>query len=83
MKRYVCSIDNKVVLEADKILVKKNKNLRLIIYNGLMTRHPMHLHGHHFRLMNVNGNYAPQKNIIEITPVETDKPGFNGNAAGD
>ncbi|MGO8056137.1 hypothetical protein, partial [Rhizobium leguminosarum] len=36
MNRYVWSLDNKVVSEADKILVKKGENLRLIIFNGSM-----------------------------------------------
>ncbi|MBK5285736.1 MAG: multicopper oxidase domain-containing protein, partial [Bacteroidia bacterium] len=49
MNRYVWSLDNKVVSEADKILIKKGENIRLIIYNNSMMRHPMHLHGHDFR----------------------------------
>lgn len=52
MNRYVWSMNNKVVSEADKILIKKGENPRLIIYNGSMMRHPMHLHGHDFRVLN-------------------------------
>ncbi len=82
MNRYVWSLDNKVVSEADKILVKKGENLRLIIYNGSMMRHPMHLHGHDFRVLNGQGDYAPLKNIIDIMPMETDTLEFNANAEG-
>ena len=46
MNRYVWSLDNKVVSEADKILIKKGENVRIILYNNSMMRHPMHLHGH-------------------------------------
>lgn len=83
MNRYVWSMDNKVVSEADKILVKKGENLRLIIYNGSMMRHPMHLHGHDFRVINGQGEYAPLKNIIDIMPMETDTLEFNANVDGD
>lgn len=83
MNRYVWSLNNKVVSEADKISVKKGENLRLIIHNGSMMRHPMHLHGHDFRLLNGKGEYAPLKNIIDIMPMETDTLEFNANADGD
>jgi FtsP/CotA-like multicopper oxidase with cupredoxin domain len=83
MNRYVWSMNNKVVSEADKILVKKGENLRLIIYNGSMMRHPMHLHGHDFRVLNGQGEYAPLKNIIDIMPMETDTLEFNANVEGD
>ena len=83
MNRYVWSMDNKVVSEADKIFVKKGENLRLIIHNGSMMRHPMHLHGHDFRVLNGQGEFAPLKNIIDIMPMETDTLEFNANAYGD
>lgn len=83
MNRYVWSMNNKVVSEADKILIKKGENLRLIIYNGSMMRHPMHLHGHDFRVINGQGAYAPLKNIIDIMPMETDTLEFNANVEGD
>ncbi len=83
MNRYVWSLDNKVVSEADKILIKKGENIRIVIYNGSMMRHPMHLHGHDFRLLNGQGEYAPLKNIVDIMPMETDTLEFNANADGD
>jgi FtsP/CotA-like multicopper oxidase with cupredoxin domain len=72
MNRYVWSLNNKVVSETDKILVKKGETVRMIIYNGSMMRHPMHLHGHDFRLLNGQGDFAPLKNIVDIMPMETD-----------
>jgi FtsP/CotA-like multicopper oxidase with cupredoxin domain len=83
MNRYVWSMDNKVVSEADKILIKKGENVRMIIYNGSMMRHPMHLHGHDFRLLNGKGENAPLKNIVDIMPMETDTLEFNANVDGD
>ena len=83
MNRYVWSMDNKVVSEADRILIKKGENVRIVIYNGSMMRHPMHLHGHDFRLLNGKGDYAPLKNIVDIMPMETDTLEFNANVEGD
>ena len=83
MNRYVWSLNNKVISEADKILIKKGENVRIILYNGSMMRHPMHLHGHDFRLLNGQGDYAPLKNIVDIMPMETDTLEFNANAEGD
>ena len=83
MNRYVWSMDNQVVSESDKILIKKGENVRMIIYNGSMMRHPMHLHGHDFRVLNGQGDNAPLKNIIDIMPMETDTLEFNANMEGD
>jgi FtsP/CotA-like multicopper oxidase with cupredoxin domain len=83
MNRYVWSLDNKVVSETDKILIKKGENVRLVLYNGSMMRHPMHLHGHDFRVLNGKGDYAPLKNTLDIMPMETNTIEFNANAEGD
>ena len=83
MNRYVWSLDNKVVSEADKILIKKGENVRIVLFNGSMMRHPMHLHGHDFRVLNGQEENAPLKNIIDIMPMETDTIEFNANVKGD
>ena len=46
-------------------------------------RHPMHLHGHDFRLLNGQGDFSPLKNIVDIMPMETDVFEFNANVEGD
>jgi CopA family copper-resistance protein len=83
MNRYVWSIDNRVVSETDKILIKKGENVRIILYNNTMMRHPMHLHGHDFRLLNGQEEYAPMKNIIDIMPMELDTLEFAATESGD
>jgi hypothetical protein len=83
MNRYVWSLDNKVVSETDKILIKKGEIVRIVLYNGSMMRHPMHLHGHDFRIINGNGEYAPLKNTLDIMPMETDTIEFLANVEGD
>ena len=80
MNRYVWSIDNKTVSESDKILIRKGENVRIILYNGTMMRHPMHLHGHFFRVLNGQGEYSPLKNTLDIMPMETDTLEFAPDA---
>jgi CopA family copper-resistance protein len=83
MNRYVWSMDNKVISETDKILIKKGENVRITLYNGSMMRHPMHLHGHDFRIINGQGDYAPLKNVMDLMPMETNVIEFNANVEGD
>jgi len=82
MNRYVWSLDNKVVSESDKILIKKGEILRIVLHNNSMMRHPMHLHGHDFRVINGNGDYAPMKNIMDIMPMETNTIEFAASEDG-
>jgi FtsP/CotA-like multicopper oxidase with cupredoxin domain len=83
MNRYVWSMDGKVLSEVDKILIKKGENVKIVLYNNSMMRHPMHLHGHDFRVLNGQGDFAPLKNVLDIMPMETDTIEFNANLEGD
>ena len=82
MNRYVWTLDNKTVNESDRIMIQRGENLRIILTNNSMMRHPMHLHGHDFRVVNAQGNYAPLKNVIDIMPMETDTIEFAANQEG-
>jgi hypothetical protein len=83
MNRYVWTINNKTVSESDKILIRKGENVRIILYNNTMMRHPMHLHGHYFRVLNGQGDYSPLKNTLDIMPMETDTIEFAATESGD
>jgi CopA family copper-resistance protein len=83
MNRYVWTLDNKAVSESDKILIKKGENVRIILYNNSMMRHPMHLHGHDFRVLNQYGGRSPLKNVLDIMPMETDTLEFRASESGD
>lgn len=83
MNRYVWSMDNKVLSESDKIPVKQGEVLRITLYNNSMMRHPMHLHGYDFRLLNDFGDYSPLKNVVDIMPMETNVLEFEADKEGD
>lgn len=71
MLRYIWSFDDKPLSKSDKILIKKGEVVRFKMFNNTMMRHPMHLHGHFFRLINAQGAYAPLKHTFDIQPMET------------
>lgn len=79
MNRYVWTVNNRVISEHDKILIRSGQNVRIVITNNSMMRHPMHLHGHFFRVLNGQGDYSPLKNVIDIMPMETDTIEFNAS----
>lgn len=83
MNRYVWTIGNRTVSESDKIWIKQGENVRIIMENASMMRHPMHLHGHFFRVLNGQGAYAPLKNVLDIMPMETDTFEFAATESGD
>lgn len=79
MNRYVWTLNNKTISESDKVLIKKGENIRIVVTNNSMMRHPMHLHGHFFRILNGQGDYAPLKNVLDIMPMETDTIEFHAS----
>ncbi|MCT3897222.1 multicopper oxidase domain-containing protein [Elizabethkingia anophelis] len=83
MRRYVWSLDNKTVIETDKIKIKRGEVVRITLYNNSMMRHPMHLHGHDFRVINSKGDYSPLKNVLDLMPMETVTIEFPANQDGD
>jgi FtsP/CotA-like multicopper oxidase with cupredoxin domain len=83
MNRYSWSMDDKPLSKSDKILIKRDEIVRIKLYNATMMRHPMHLHGHFFRVLNGQGDYSPLKNVLDIMPMEDDTIEFEANESGD
>lgn len=83
MNRYVWSFNNKPLSRETKIPIKKGENVRFIIHNNTMMSHPLHLHGHFFRLVNEQGAYSPWKHTFNITPMQTRVIEFKANEEKD
>ena len=83
MERYVWSLNNKTLEEEDKILIKKGENVKFVLINTTMMNHPMHLHGHFFRVLNGQGNYSPLKHTVNVAPMETIEIEFEANEEKD
>ena len=51
--------------------------------NRTMMHHPMHLHGHFFRVINGQGDYSPLKHTVDVAPMSTTVIEFEANEVGD
>jgi FtsP/CotA-like multicopper oxidase with cupredoxin domain len=49
--------------ETDKIKIEGGQVTRITLNNLTMMHHPMHLHGHFFRVINENGDYSHTVNV--------------------
>ena len=83
MQRYIWSMNGVPLSEADKIKIKGNQVTRITLNNLTMMHHPMHLHGHFFRVLNKNGEYSPLKHTVNVPPMESVTIEFYGNEYGD
>ena len=83
MERYVWSFNNKTLAEEDKILIRKGENVRFKFVNRTMKHHPLHLHGHFFRVLNGQGEYSPLKHTVNVPPMQTVEIEFYANEEKD
>lgn len=83
MERYVWMLNNKTLSETDSIRIKTGEVVRFIMINRTMMHHPMHLHGHFFRVINTQGDYAPLKHTVDVAPMSTTVIEFDANELGD
>ncbi len=70
MNRYVWSINGVPLSETDKIKIKQGEVVRITLNNMTMMHHPMHLHGHFFRVLNENGERSPLKHTVNVAPMQ-------------
>lgn len=84
MNRYVWSLNGIPLSEADKIKIEGDQVTRITLNNMTMMHHPMHLHGHFFRVINKHGKYSPLKHTVNVPPMEEITIEFyNGEDGGD
>lgn len=83
MERYVWFLNNKPLSETDHIEIKQGEVVRFIMINRTMMNHPMHLHGHFFRVLNAQGEYSPLKHTVDVAPMTTTVIEFAAEEFGD
>jgi CopA family copper-resistance protein len=71
MSRYIWFINGKAIHQDRNIIIKENDVVRFTFENQTMMHHPMHLHGHFFRVINQFGEYSPMKHTVDVPPHET------------
>ena len=69
MQRYLWEFDGKTLAEDAVIEVRQGEVLRIELVNDTMMHHPLHLHGHFFRVLNGQGDHAPLKHTVDVPPM--------------
>ncbi len=83
MIRFVWTLDGKTFSEADMINVRQGEKVRFTFINDSMMHHPMHLHGHFFRLVTSAGSLSPMKHTIDVPPMSSHTIEFAADEPGD
>lgn len=83
MWRYIWSFNGVPLSEADKIKIEEGQVARITLNNLTMMHHPMHLHGHFFRVINKNGERSPLKHTVNVPPMQQVVIEFDANEYGD
>ena len=83
MWRYIWSMNGVPLSEADQIKVNKGEVVRITLNNLTMMHHPMHLHGHFFRVINEHGDYSPLKHTVNVAPMQKTVIEFDAKDTGD
>lgn len=83
MERYVWHINGKAIYEDRLIVIEEGEIVRFTYVNNTMMHHPMHLHGHFFRVLNENGEYSPMKHTVDVPPHGTRTIEFYANEPGE
>lgn len=79
MNRYIWSMNGVPLSETDDIKISGKEITRITFNNLTMMHHPMHLHGHFFRVVNENGEYSPLKHTVNVAPMQEVTIEFSGN----
>lgn len=82
MRRYVWHINNKPINEDYSVEIQEGEVVRIVFENQTMMHHPMHLHGHFFRVINEHGDYSPLKHTVDVPPHMTRTIEFLANEPG-
>jgi hypothetical protein len=83
MERYVWFLNGRALWEEDTIAVRAGEIVRFVMVNRTMMHHPMHLHGHFFRVLNGQGDFAPLKHTVDVAPMSTTVIEFAADEFGD
>jgi FtsP/CotA-like multicopper oxidase with cupredoxin domain len=70
MESYNWSFNDQILSEADKIQIGRGEVVRFVFNNTTMMRHPLHLHGHFFKVLSGNGDYDVLKHTVDVGPME-------------
>lgn len=79
MVRYIWSFNGKTIAEEPYVKIRKGEIIELELVNDTMMHHPIHLHGHFFRLLMGNGARSPLKHTVDVPPMSKRTVEFEAN----
>lgn len=82
MERYVWHINGKTISQDRLLYINKGEIVRFTFVNDTMMHHPMHLHGHFFRVINAAEDKSPLKHTVDVPPHGTRTIEFYANEPG-
>jgi len=71
MENYNWSFNQTPLSKADVIKVKKGEVVRFTFVNQTMMHHPLHLHGHFFKVISGHGDHDVMKHTVDVAPLQT------------
>jgi FtsP/CotA-like multicopper oxidase with cupredoxin domain len=84
MERYIWSFNDQTAAEDGVIRIRRGEVLRLRLINDTMMHHPLHLHGHFFRVLDDRElPDAPLKHTVDVPPMGSRTIEFEANESGD
>lgn len=84
MAAYDWTINGKQWPHHDPLLVKQGELVAFDIVNHSMMAHPMHLHGHHFQVLAINGRQFPgaMRDSLLVPPMGSMRIAFKADNPG-
>ena len=84
MQKYIWMMNNQVYPNITPVMVSAGKRVEFVMQNKTMMSHPMHLHGHRFQVVEINGKrfQGAVRDTVMVPPLttvtiafDTDNPG--------
>lgn len=84
MRGYVWTINGAAYPNRNSIDVKRGERVEIVLVNRTSMGHPMHLHGHDFQVVEIDGQKiaGAVRDTVEVPPGSTVKIAFDANNPG-
>ncbi|MBD65080.1 MAG: hypothetical protein CME62_07730 [Halobacteriovoraceae bacterium] len=70
MAYYIWSVNGVPLHPNSYIKIRKGERVRFVMKNTTMMNHPMHLHGHFFRVMTAQNEWSVLKHTVNVAPLD-------------
>jgi FtsP/CotA-like multicopper oxidase with cupredoxin domain len=85
MSKYIWTLNNEKWPNINPVKIENNKNVEITFKNDTEMAHPMHFHGHVFKVTEIDGkelNNGPYRDTVLVLPKSTVKVQFVSNNLG-